>query len=180
VNHCFPAAAINRADVISAWAGVRPLVASGRGGPSDISRAHEIRMSQPGWFDVAGGKLTTYRRIGQQTIDHVFRHLKRASPACRTAELPLVEDAAVRRVSGIAPPEIGEDVVRHYCNAEWAARLDDVMLRRTNWHYYHRDAVPIAAQVADWMAACLGWDAAQRDAEWTRYRQLASQPGSAD
>jgi glycerol-3-phosphate dehydrogenase len=31
--------------------------------------------------------------------------------------------------------------VEHYCTNEWAVHLDDVMVRRTSWHYYHRDAV---------------------------------------
>jgi len=174
VNHRFPAAAIDRVDIISAWAGVRPLVASKRGGPSDISRAHVIRMSQPGWFDVAGGKLTTYRHIGQQVIDRVFRHLGRPSSPCRTADLPLVEAAAVRAVSGIAPPEVSEEAVRHYCTEEWSVHVDDVMIRRTGWHYYHRDASEIALRVAGWMGDLLGWDAARRDAELARYRQLTS------
>ena len=66
------------------------LIASGRGGPSDISRAHQIRMPKPGWIDVAGGKLTTYRLIGEQVVDRVVKHLGKKTPPCRTAEEPLV------------------------------------------------------------------------------------------
>src|SRR2546422_593647 len=68
----FPSAALSEADIIATWAGLRPLLAdrAGAGGPSDISRAHQIRTPEPGWWDVAGGKLTTYRLIvglaGQQ------------------------------------------------------------------------------------------------------------------
>ena len=74
VNAAFPAAKLVAADVISTWAGVRPLIAPPRakaGDPSDTSRNHTIRMPEPGWFDVAGGKLTTYRLMAEQTVDKV-------------------------------------------------------------------------------------------------------------
>ena len=53
-NQFFPAAKLAEADVISAWAGLRPLVADPSGKPSDVSRAHEIHNPEPGWWDVAG------------------------------------------------------------------------------------------------------------------------------
>ena len=52
--------------------------------------------------------------------------------------------------------------------------LDDVMIRRTSWHYYHADAAKIAAEVAGWMAAALGWDAARQAAELKRYLTATS------
>ena len=73
-NQFFPAAKLVAADVISAWAGLRPLVADPSGKPSDISRAHEIHNPEPGWWDVAGGKLTTYRLMGEQTVDQIVRN----------------------------------------------------------------------------------------------------------
>ena len=59
-NLFFPNSQLTTRDVISAWAGLRPLVADPSGKPSDVSRAHEIHNPEPGWWDVAGGKLTTY------------------------------------------------------------------------------------------------------------------------
>ena len=53
-------------DILSSWAGLRPLVADPNGKPSDISRSHEIHNPQAGWWDVAGGKLTTYRLMAEQ------------------------------------------------------------------------------------------------------------------
>ncbi|MEW6756420.1 MAG: glycerol-3-phosphate dehydrogenase/oxidase, partial [Candidatus Latescibacterota bacterium] len=172
VNRAFPTAGLAEGDVISRWAGLRPLVASKRGGPSDISRAHQIRMPQPGWIDVAGGKLTTYRLIAEQVVDRVFRHLGRKSPACRTAIEPLVEARAVEGVSGILPPEVSAAVVEHCCREEWTVHLDDVMLRRTSWHYYHPHAAEIAQEAAGWMAEILGWDETRRESELARYREL--------
>jgi len=174
VNRAFPSAKLVEADVISHWAGLRPLIASKRGGPSDISRAHQIRMSQPGWIDVAGGKLTTYRLIAEQVVDRLLRHLGRKAPPCRTALEPLLTTQPMEGISGILPPEVRPEAVNHYCQDEWAVHLDDVMLRRTSWHYYRHDARQIANEVAAWMAEIFGWDQSQREAELARYRELVA------
>ena len=171
VNANFPAAALTPADVIRTWAGLRPLIDTGQGGPSDISRAHQIRMPEPGWFDVAGGKLTTYRRIAQQVVDRIVSCLGRKAEPCRTATEPLLIPGQAETASGILPPPVRADLVVHYCRREWALHLDDVMVRRTSWHYYHADAAKIAVEVAGWMAGVLGWDAARQAAEVEHYRR---------
>ena len=179
-NQFFPAAKLVEADVISSWAGLRPLVADPSGKPSDISRAHEIHNPEPGWWDVAGGKLTTYRLMGEQTVDQLVKMLKRLHGLngevgrCRTAQEPLLPTAETGGVSGILPPEFSRKTVEHYVAREWAVHLDDVMVRRTSWHYYFRDAASKAQQVAGWMAELLGWTEAQRAAELTRYGQIGS------
>ncbi len=180
-NQFVPAAKLTAADVISAWAGVRPLVADPSGKPSDVSRAHEIHNPEPGWWDVAGGKLTTYRLMGEQTVDQIVRRLRDLNGStesrgklgrCRTAEEALLPEAETSRVSGILPPEFSRKIVEHCIAAEWAVHLDDVMVRRTSWHYYFRDAVTKAQQVADWMGEQLGWTQVQRTTELDRYRQI--------
>ncbi len=172
VNASFPSASLNSSDVMHTWAGLRPLLAAGHGGPSDISRAHRIDMPEPGWFDVAGGKLTTYRLIAEHVVDRLARQLRRKLPRCRTGDEPLLafgESTGESTPSGIVPPPVRADVVEHFCRREWAVHLDDVMIRRTSWHYYRADADAIAPQVADWMASFFGWDAPQKEAELTRY-----------
>lgn len=175
-NQFFPKAQLTAADIISSWAGLRPLVADPKGKPSDISRSHEIKNPEPGWWDVTGGKLTTYRRMAEQTVDRIIKSLppshagQPAVAPCRTAVELLLPASATQNVSGILPPEICRRVVEHYCTNEWAVHLDDVMVRRTSWHYYHRDAAVKAEQVADWMAEFLGWTKAQRAAELQRYQ----------
>jgi glycerol-3-phosphate dehydrogenase len=151
------------------------LLADRNGNPSDISRSHEIRMPEPGWWDVAGGKLTTYRLMAEQTVDQLLRWMANSSgkvgsfSACRTAEDQLLPSDDAKNSSGILPPEFCRQVVEHYCGNEWAVHLDDVMVRRTSWHYYHRDAATKAQQVADWMGELLGWSKDQRNAELSRY-----------
>ena len=168
VNRHFPAAALTSADVIRTWAGVRPLIATGHGGPSDISRAHQILMPEPGWFDVAGGKLTTYRLIAEQVVNRVIAHQGRTAGPCRTATEPLLLDGENPAGSGVVPPPHSRELVEHFCRHEWAVHLDDVMVRRANWHNYHGDALPIAAHAAEWMAALHCWDPARQSVEISR------------
>ncbi len=170
-NRAFPWAELDPRDVMSDWAGLRPLIDSGRGGPSDISRAHEIRVPHPGWLDVAGGKLTTYRRIAEQVVDRVLGHLRRPPQPSRTACEPLLGPDVCEGRSGILPPPVSPQLVEQYCGEEWAVHLDDVMLRRTGWHYYLAQADDVAELVAGWMARILAWDRDQLDAELARYRQ---------
>ncbi|MBN2577549.1 MAG: glycerol-3-phosphate dehydrogenase/oxidase [Pirellulales bacterium] len=198
-NHAFPDARLSADDVLGTWAGLRPLIAAKSGGPSDISRAHQILSSHPGWIDVAGGKLTTYRLIAEQVVDRVLKALSRRAEPCRTADEPLLafepggqaflpvtspggrtflsgqeetgKNACPPVYSGILPPPKDREIVVHYCRHEWAERLDDVMIRRTSWHYESSRPGEAAPQVAAWMAEALGWDAARQDAELRRYAE---------
>jgi glycerol-3-phosphate dehydrogenase len=100
--------------------------------------------------------------------------LTRELARCRTAAEPLLPVAETSGVSGILPPEFSRKAVEHYVANEWAVHLDDVMVRRTSWHYYFQDAAAKAQQVAAWMAELLGWTEAQRAAEIARYGQIGS------
>jgi len=176
-NRFFPKAQLTETDVISTWAGLRPLIADANGKPSEISRSHQIRSPEPGWWDVAGGKLTTYRLMAEQTVDAVMETLKRLKTlnreigSCRTAEELLLPESETVGVSGILPPECSRRVVEHFCNKEWAIHLDDVMLRRTSWHYYYPEAHRLAERVTDWMGELRGWSSEERAAEIERYER---------
>jgi glycerol-3-phosphate dehydrogenase len=175
-NATFPAARLTEEDIISTWAGLRPLIASDQnehGKPSDLSRAHQIRMPHPGWFDVAGGKLTTYRLMAEQTVDRAVAFIGAAARACDTARVPLLPDEPVPRYSDILPPPVSRAAVEHYCRNEWAIHLADVMIRRTGWRYYHRDHLAIAAQVGRWMSEILGWSESDLEEQLDAYRALA-------
>ena len=59
-----------REDVLSTYAGLRPLVSTGEGkSTAQISRSHAILVSVSGLVTVTGGKWTTYRKMGEDTID---------------------------------------------------------------------------------------------------------------
>ena len=59
-----------REDVLSTYAGLRPLVSTGEGkSTAQISRSHAILVSVSGLVTITGGKWTTYRKMGEDTID---------------------------------------------------------------------------------------------------------------
>jgi len=90
-NHFFPAAQLRRDDVIAAWAGLRPLVASDAHAddPGGVSREHAVTEHVPGLVRVTGGKLTTYRVMARDVVDAVQRSLGARVTRSRTADTPL-------------------------------------------------------------------------------------------
>jgi glycerol-3-phosphate dehydrogenase len=177
-NGAFPAAKLTTSDVISTWAGLRPLVADPNGKPSDISRRHEVKMHEPGWWDVTGGKLTTYRLMAEEAVDQITRFLGLRAE-CRTAAVPLLEPSGTSGMSGIIPPPVSEAVVKHYCQDEWVRRLEDLMIRRTSWRHYRQDHLEVAASAVRWMAGELGWDEARANNELQEYRSHVGGNGAA-
>ncbi|HEV7207772.1 MAG TPA: glycerol-3-phosphate dehydrogenase/oxidase [Mycobacteriales bacterium] len=101
---------LTRADVVGAFAGLRPLVSGSTGRTADLSRRHTVTRGATGAFTVVGGKLTTYRKMAQDTVDALCRTLGHPAP-CRTADLPLVgaEPAAgaPERPAGAPDPAAG-------------------------------------------------------------------------
>jgi glycerol-3-phosphate dehydrogenase len=79
-NHYFQANQIAREDVISTWAGLRPLIAPepevGEISESQVSREHQILIGADGLITIAGGKLTTYRKMAKECVDIAVNLLK--------------------------------------------------------------------------------------------------------
>ncbi len=65
----FPGAGLTAKDIISSYAGVRPLVDDGAATESKTSREHLIIHDPRNVTFVAGGKYTTYRRMAEQTVE---------------------------------------------------------------------------------------------------------------
>jgi glycerol-3-phosphate dehydrogenase len=86
----FPDAGLEIEDVLATWAGIRPLIAEEGKSTRDTSREDEVWQGPPGLVTVAGGKLTTYRRMGGRVVDALRDELG-APPTDvdRTADIPL-------------------------------------------------------------------------------------------
>ena len=105
-NHFFPAARLTRADVVSAWAGIRPLAASaGSSGThtGSASREHVIERDARGLVTVSGGKLTTYRAMAAEIVDAALSLLPGDRPTRAT-------DTDTRPLPGgdLAPDELAQ------------------------------------------------------------------------
>jgi glycerol-3-phosphate dehydrogenase len=96
-NMFFPDNPIEKSDIISSYAGVRPLVFDEKHGASssDVSREHKIFTDQSGLITIVGGKYTTYRRMGKRITDLVVKELKKHKQLpkdiskCMTDKIPL-------------------------------------------------------------------------------------------
>jgi len=73
VGEYFPGANIEEKDILSSYAGVRPLVNDGSETESKTSREHVIFSDPQGITFVAGGKYTTYRNMAEQTVRHALQ-----------------------------------------------------------------------------------------------------------
>jgi glycerol-3-phosphate dehydrogenase len=116
-RYTFPGAQVELGDVISTFAGLRPLVSS-PGSPSALSRKHVIVDDESGLTTIVGGKLTTHRLMAQQLTDYVEKRLAqefdvRARSECRTRE-PL-EGAQIGRVQvGGVDERVSKHLVEAY------------------------------------------------------------------
>ncbi|WP_417363017.1 glycerol-3-phosphate dehydrogenase/oxidase [Galbibacter sp.] len=77
VNHMFPKINLTLEDVISSWAGLRPLIQQEGKSPSELSRKDEIFISPSQLISIAGGKLTGYRKMAERAVDKVIHHIEK-------------------------------------------------------------------------------------------------------
>lgn len=115
-NGCFPSAALTTADVVSAWAGLRPLVARQEEGAASVSaasREHAITWSASHLLTVTGGKLTTYRSMSAEVVDAIVKRLRRRAAPSSTHRRPLVggELASVEAELPAALAAVGDAAV---------------------------------------------------------------------
>src|SRR5690606_9966643 len=80
-------------DIVSSWAGLRPLINEEGKSPSELSRKDEIFVSDSGLVSIAGGKLTGYRKMAERTVDLIAKRMEEDSgieiKACTTDKIPL-------------------------------------------------------------------------------------------
>lgn len=155
-----------RADVLSIFTGIRPLVRPGSGvrKTSSLSRDHTISISDSGLLTITGGKWTTYRHMAEDAVDRAVGLASLAPRACITADLA---------IPGTPAPEVLSDAfIESVVRDEMARTVEDVLARRSRLLLLDaRNAVSHAAHVASVLARELG-----RDDEWQteQVRQFSS------
>src|SRR5436305_5152015 len=191
------------ADVLACFAGLRPLVRPAAGAGRDtaaLSRDHALLVSPSGLVTLAGGKWTTYRRMGEDAVDHaaLLAGLPEAPSVSATlplhgwtgASAPLAEGTAygadlpaLDRLAGERPgwgEPLHPRLPYRVCEAVWAVRhemartVEDVLARRTRALLLDaRASVEAAPAVARLLAAELGRDAAWERQQVSAYGELA-------
>lgn len=76
-NYMFPSVQLTTDDVVSSWAGLRPLIHEDGKSPSDLSRKDEIFISNSNLISIAGGKLTGFRKMAERSLNVVCKQLSK-------------------------------------------------------------------------------------------------------
>jgi glycerol-3-phosphate dehydrogenase len=76
VNNMFPKINLEMEDIISSWAGLRPLIHEEGKSASELSRKDEIFTSDSGLISIAGGKLTGYRKMAERVVNRVAKKME--------------------------------------------------------------------------------------------------------
>ncbi|MBN6738833.1 glycerol-3-phosphate dehydrogenase/oxidase [Burkholderia multivorans] len=149
-----------RADVLSVWAGLRPLVkGDAQAATASLSREHTLEVHPGGMITVTGGKWTTYRRMAEEVVDLAIANGLLPAAPCRTGNLPLhgarpasdadegvsaagatagcygSDGALIARMPGadrvlVKASGLTEAQVRFAARAELARSVEDVLARR--------------------------------------------------
>jgi glycerol-3-phosphate dehydrogenase len=190
-----------RSDILSVFAGIRPLVKVGDGSnTATLSRDHTIHIDQSGLLTLVGGKWTTYRNMAEDCVNQAATLARLSEKPCATRNLnihgfhrhaekfgPLAvygADAPAIQDLMRADPRLAESLhpVLPYCGAEvvWATRVEmartveDVLARRTRALFLNaKAAIAMAPRVAALMAQELGYDEAWQEKEVFAFQNLA-------
>ena len=172
------AAKPTRKDILSVFAGFRPLVKSGKTlKTSSLSRRHDLFVEDSGLITITGGKWTTYRRMAEDAVN------KAVGVSGLEPRYSVTEDLAIEGVEVYSKdpkellhpclPYTREDVVRAVCD-EMVRTVEDVLARRTRALFLNAQAaIEIAPKVAEIMAAELGKDKDWVKNEISRFSDLA-------
>jgi len=180
------AKAPTRSDVLSVFAGVRPLVrADGSFSTAALSRDHVIHIDRSGLMTICGGKWTTYRHMAEDCVDQAATLGQLEERPCVTRDLPIhgfhqsardFGSLAVYGADAVQIQKLMQDDPRlneplhpelSYVKAEviWAVQhemartIEDVLARRTRALFLNaRAAQEMAPAVAGLMASELGWN----------------------
>ena len=185
-----------RADVLSVYAGLRPLVKAEEGAQTkSLSRDHVIRVSEGGMITLTGGKWTTYRRMGMDTVDKAVELHKLPVRPSVTEQLRLhgwaddapadhwqVYGADAKSIQVLDGAQNVLDARLPYVEAEvrWAVRfeqartVEDVLARRTRALLLNaRASMAAAPRVAQIMAEELSLSREWQVEQVAAYNHLA-------
>ena len=93
-NTIFPGANLTQDDVISSWAGLRPLIHEDGKSPSELSRKDEIFTSESGLISIAGGKLTGFRKMAEKIVNLLVK-MDGKKTACTTKSYRIHADSFI-------------------------------------------------------------------------------------
>ena len=141
VNNIVPIANLKRDDVIFTYSGVRPLPNSEGKKPGSITRKHIIfdhkKEGVKNLLTLIGGKLTTYRNVGEEMVDDIFKRMKKSPQPCRTDSLPLPgcilpSDPRIQKAITEYSPILSTNIIDHLFFSYGAKALEVLPLTKDN------------------------------------------------
>ena len=91
MNKAFDGINLDISDIISSWAGLRPLIQDQNKASQDISRKDEIFISKSGLISIAGGKLTAYRSMAERVVNVANKRMNFNNKKCKTKQIKLLK-----------------------------------------------------------------------------------------
>lgn len=166
-----------RKDVLSVFAGIRPLVRRSQSvATAALSRDHTLRTESSGMITITGGKWTTYRRMAEVTVDLAVRNAGLPKRPCATHNLRLHEPDQPAAGPALHPdlPYTEADIIRAV-RFEMARTIEDVLGRRTRALFLRAAAaLEMAPRVAQIMAKLLDWNPDRTEHELLRFQRVAN------
>lgn len=179
INSQFPGSDISRDDVFATIAGVRPVIASGKGvDPSKERRDHAV-WGDNGVVTVSGGKLTTFRLIALDALLATGLITETEHRRGQKSKAPMYSklDAAPSAVDNFLHANQDDDHFFDWLLAQEAVEhLDDLMLRRTRLGLTRPQAgQAVLERRRQQIQQALGWDDARWSQELSRYLKIHEQ-----
>lgn len=179
---------ISKAEVLSVFAGLRPLVkSSNSGGPTSLlSRDHTIMVNPSGLITITGGKWTTYRKMAKDAVENALFVAKLGKKPCVTEHLTIhnkqadqLYQALLQRENGLEKmhesyPYVWADIdyaVLH----EQAQTIEDVLARRTRFLFLDATVTKkLIEPTAQRMQLILDWSEEKLQEEINHMKELVS------
>jgi len=202
INATFPEADTARSDILSTFAGLRPVISTGKANPSQESRAHGV-WSEDGLVTVTGGKFTTFRIMAEDALREasVFleekpgrnRYFRYFDPLPMELKIPSLSESQRRYLMGrygdelqnlIEVADTDENVAIAGCSNTWSElrynarfggimHLDDLLLRRVRIGLLLPDGgFSVMPNVRQVVQSELGWGDQKWVSEENRYRSI--------
>lgn len=143
-------------NILSKYSGLRPLVTEhkGKDKSKDVSRKHKIVRSAAGFYNLLGGKWTTFRKMGYDAVDFLIKDMGWPSRSSFSHKF---------KISGPSP-ESSEDFIHpdlpynknffiHSIKNELVESIEDLLARRTRCLFINKKAtLNILDEMIDVMA----------------------------
>ncbi len=170
-------ATINRSDVRSMFAGLRPLVKQKHAKKTSVlSRDHTILVSASNMVTVTGGKWTTYRRMAEDAVNHAVAATGLPAKECITKKLPIGKQQKDGEALVHGAVTLSNETIRYFVEEEMAIKIEDILARRTRLLFLNAaQAIAQAHQTATLMAEILHKDDAWVKEQVEGFTLLASQ-----